>query len=101
MKATVRRLNALPGQLMQKARRRAFVAAQQAAKTARELAPVETGTLRSSIAHSATDYGAVVTASAPHAIMVEYGTSKMPPRPFMLDAARAAANGFFEMAGNE
>ena len=99
MKAVVRRLNALPDRLMKQAKQAAVAAAAQAAQTARELAPLDTGALRQSISHSAADDGAVVTASAPHAAMVEYGTSKMPPRPFMLPAARAAAQAFFETAG--
>ena len=64
---------------------------------ARELAPVDTGELRESISFAATDNGAVVYASANHAAMVEYGTSRMSPRPFMLPAARAVAHEFFDI----
>ncbi|GBC68389.1 hypothetical protein HRbin01_00070 [archaeon HR01] len=51
---------------------------------ARELCPVRTGRLRASI--KASREGPllyVVEASAPYAGYVEFGTSKMPPKPFM------------------
>lgn len=96
MKGLIKRLDALPERLMQLACQSALSAAEHAAAIARESAPVDTGELRASISSASTPDGAAVTASAPHAPMVEYGTSKMPPRPFMLPAAHAVAGEFFK-----
>ena len=68
--------------------------AQQAAERARQLVPVDSGELKSSIS---AEEGSV-TATAPHAAMVEYGTSRMAARPYMLPAARAQAETFFREA---
>ncbi|MEM4417831.1 MAG: HK97 gp10 family phage protein [Nitrososphaerota archaeon] len=51
---------------------------------ARELCPVRTGRLRASIkAGREGPLRYVVEASAPYAGYVEFGTSRMPPKPFM------------------
>lgn len=99
MKRLIRHLNALPDRLMRQARAAAVSAANHGAEIAGDLAPVDTGELRGSICASPAPDGAVLRADAPHAAMVEYGTSKMPPRPFMLPAARAVAAEFFRSAG--
>jgi len=70
--------------------------AARAADCAREMVPVDSGALRASI--STGTKGALRTAvfaAAPHAAMVEYGTSRMPPRPYMLPAAQEVREGFF------
>lgn len=64
-------------------------AAERAAEDARSLAPVDTGELRGSIsvvAHSPLEVS--VVASAPHAAMVEFGTTQMAAQPFMTPAAQ-------------
>ena len=69
------------------------------AQLARSLVPVDSGELRASIsAASERRLDARVTANAPYAAMVEYGTSKMAARSYMLPAAQAAAEPFFEAA---
>ena len=65
------------------------------ADLARSAVPVDSGELRGSISSSA---DGCVTASAPHAAMVEYGTSRMAAQPFMLPSARAQAGIFFKGA---
>ena len=62
--------------------------AQQGAALARELVPVDSGELRSSIHTRANGLGAAVTAGAGHAVMVEYGTGCMVASPFMLPMAQ-------------
>lgn len=55
--------------------------------TAKTLAPVDTGFLRSSIsAEFPSRYKAVVTAHAHYAGFVELGTSRMAPRPYLYPA---------------
>ena len=98
MKKLLARLQALPDEMMRAASRAAAFAAERAAYNARELAPVDTGELRGSISFSAENGGAVVRAEAAHAAMVEYGTSKMPPRLYMQPAAQAAREDYFSTA---
>lgn len=65
------------------------LAAEQTARDARRLAPVDTGRLRESIsAGLLSPDEAVVTAGAPYAACVEYGTSQAPAQPFLLPAAQ-------------
>lgn len=99
MKRLIKTLHALPERLMKQACTAAVSAAESAAETAKALAPVDTGELKNSISSASAPDGAVVRASAPHAAMVEYGTSKMPPQPFMLPAALAVREQFFKSAG--
>lgn len=65
------------------------------ADLARSAVPVDSGELRGSISSAA---DGSVTASAPHAAMVEYGTSRMAAQPFILPSARAQADIFFKGA---
>lgn len=63
-------------------------------ETARELCPVRTGYLRSTIGCEVTADGVVCTVGASYAQYVEYGSWNTPARPFMepaLEAAQAAA----------
>lgn len=99
MKKLLQTLRALPDRLMQQAKAAAVTAAETAAQIARESVPVDTGELKNSISSASTAEGAVMRAAAPHAPMVEYGTSKMPPQPFMLPAALAVREQFFKLAG--
>lgn len=62
----------------------ANASARRGAELARNSAPVDSGELRSSIG---VRDGAVL-AQAQHAAAVEYGTSRMAARPFMLPMAR-------------
>jgi HK97 gp10 family phage protein len=68
---------------------------------AKDLAPVRTGTLRRAIfaapgdprksdALAGVSMKSVAKGGAPHAMLVEYGTSKMAPRPYMRPAIAAA-----------
>ena len=98
MKKLIARLEALQQQIASGAMQAALIGAEAAAREARELAPVDSGELRDSISVSAEEGGALVRAGASHAAMVEYGTSKMPPRPFMQNAARAAQDIYFGAA---
>ena len=67
------------------------IAAASCAETARILVPVDSGALRASIAVASTGAGSAnVRATADYAAMVEYGTSRMPPRPYMQPAALSA-----------
>ena len=69
------------------------------AQLARELAPVDSGELRSGIhVRVRGRHGADVVSSAAHSAMVEFGTSKMPPRPYMQPAAQAAREDYFSTA---
>ena len=69
------------------------------AQLARELAPVDSGELRSGIhVRVRGRHDADVVSSAAHSAMVEFGTSKMPPRPFMMSAARAVEREFVRAA---
>lgn len=102
VKNTVARLKRLLSAVEKIGAEAVHASAGHCADLARDYAPVDTGELRNSIfASSGGKYVSSVFASAPHAAMVEYGTSKMPPRPFMLPAARDAAESFFANAGSE
>jgi HK97 gp10 family phage protein len=57
--------------------------AEAMAQTGRQLAPVETGLLRSSITADINDLQAEVGPTVYYAVFVEYGTSRMAPQPFM------------------
>lgn len=62
--------------------------ARQGALLARENAPVDSGELKKSIHAEGGGLSASVKTGADHAVMVEYGTSRMAPQPFMLTMAR-------------
>ena len=49
---------------------------------------LETGALKESIKHSVGGHEALVGTNDPHAAFLELGTSRMPPRPFLSEAAR-------------
>lgn len=56
---------------------------------AKDLCPVDTGALRSSISVRMTPDGGEVYAGAPHAAQVEMGTMERPAQPFLFPAMRA------------
>ena len=56
------------------------------AEAARASCPVDTGALRASISASADGNSASVTAGAPYAAYVEFGTCKMAAQPFLVPA---------------
>ena len=94
-----RKLAALPRRMEDAMARAVDEAAVRAAEAARSLAPVDSGELKRGITvrkYGKTE-GAAVSA-APHSAMVEYGTSRMPPQPFMLPAAQAVRREFVESA---
>lgn len=67
---------------------------------ARSRAPVRTGALKKSITSRVDKRRAkgTVQAKARHAHLIEFGTSKMDARPFMLPAAEAERSRFIERA---
>ena len=60
-------------------------------KRANELVPVKTGFLKSSIQVLIEGDNIVVGAFAPYAGFVEFGTSKMPPKPYLRPAVQEQA----------
>lgn len=58
-------------------------------KGAQGRAPVRTGALRDSIHREGAGSSATVVAGAPHAVYVEYGTSRMSAQPFFWPALEA------------
>lgn len=58
--------------------------------SARDYAPVRTGRLQSSLFMQQEDMNCRVAAAAPYAALVEWGALHIPPRPFLLPAAREA-----------
>lgn len=67
--------------------------------TAKQLAPVDTGTMRASIGYQtdrlAGSIRAVIGPTVNYAPYVEFGTSRQPPQPFMGPAADRHAPGFY------
>lgn len=61
-------------------------AAEQVKNSAKSLCPVDTGRLRDSISVNAEGSTAVVSANTDYAAYVEFGTSKMPPQPYLVPA---------------
>ena len=59
-----------------------------AADAMRAAAPVDTGELRASISVAATENGARIRCSSPHAAFVEFGTQHQKPQPFFRNAVR-------------
>ena len=102
VKDTVARLKKLVSAVEKIGAEAVIASAGRCAAAARESVPVDTGELRDSIgAASGGEYVSSVFASAPHAAMVEYGTVKMSPQPFMLPAALIEAESFFADAKSE
>ena len=93
------RLKKLPGRLEGEMAGAVTASAVRAADTARRLVPVDSGALQRSIAHETAGLKAVVSASAPYAGIVEYGSSRSLPRPFMLPAAREGRDALLQEAG--
>lgn len=92
----IRRITAAGSRIEQGAAEICARTADAAADAAREYVPVETGALRDSISSAAQGLSASASASAAHAAMVEYGTSRMPPRPFLWNAAQSVRQDYFE-----
>lgn len=87
--AAAARIRAIPAAAERGLEGALLSAAEVCAEAARGAAPVDSGELRSSIsAASAGALSAQVTASAGHAAMVEYGTSRMLPQPYLQPAAQ-------------
>lgn len=70
--------------------------ARQGALLAREKAPVDSGELSASIRAEGGGLRASVITGAAHAAMVEYGTSRMAPQPFMLSMAQDMRGRFIQ-----
>ena len=94
MRALAGRLRELSAALEREMAGAAEAAAAHAAEVARRNVPVDTGALRDSISCRSAGLEAAAVAAAPYAAMVEYGTSRMAPRPFMLPAARESRGEF-------
>ena len=93
------RFNALPGlggRIRSAGARHAEATADAIAADARARAPVRTGQLRASISRAGSGAEARVVARAPHAGYVEYGTARMPARPYLWPAVEAARAGYVE-----
>lgn len=87
------RLQEARKQMIRAAAQSVAVSAEEVVAMAKELCPVESGALRNSItatvSRTETGVTAQVTCKKGYGKYVEYGTSKMPARPFMYPAARA------------
>ena len=93
------RLDQLSGQLTDAMEDALLRAAHLAAQEAAHRAPVDTGGLRGGIsAYAQGGLSACTVSSAPHSAYVEFGTSRMPPRPFMQPAALAVRKEFTKLA---
>lgn len=66
----------------------------ETAQTARQRAPKRTGTLAGSISAHPIKDGVEITATAPYAAYVEYGTSDTPSQPFLRPALQEEARDF-------
>ena len=104
------RLDAIPGEILGELRPALVKSAEEVADRMRALVPVDEGDLKASITvtppggttpayaegggqRTASSNQALVTAGAPkvrHGHLVEFGTAKMAPRPFMRPAWRLA-----------
>lgn len=69
-------------------------AAQEGAELARRYAPVDSGALRNGIRAE----GAAVISTAPHAVMVEFGTARSVAQPYMQPMAEAMRPRFTDLA---
>lgn len=83
-------LSSLPGKAQQAQMKAALEAAQAAQEEAQATVPVNTGALRASIAVKPLPNGAVTQAAKPYASMVEMGSLRTSPQPFLLPAAQNA-----------
>lgn len=77
-------------------RKTVVVTTRAARATARSNAPVDQGVLRKSITGRTRGLTGTVTATAPYAAFVEYGTARTDPQPFMDPAAQRHAPGFYK-----
>lgn len=102
LERTAGRLRALSGALKDAAARSVCAAAEAAAREARAHAPMDSGALRAGIsARREGETEAAVLSTAPHAAMVEFGTSRMAAQPHLLPAAGAVRAAFFASAREE
>lgn len=70
--------------------------AQIAADAARNMCPVDTGTLKSSINVTGSDMSARINADTDYAGYVEFGTSKTAPQPYLVPALINSAGAITE-----
>ena len=96
--AAAARIRAIPAAVGAGLERALAETAEACAESARAAVPVDSGELKASIAASASGFSAQVTAAAKHAAMLEYGTSRMPPQPYMQVAAASARTILYERA---
>lgn len=100
----ISRIPAVTAGMRPKARAAVMLTAANIEGTAKTLAPVDIGNLRSSIQHAPTgDLAAEVTVGAEYAIYVEMGTTRMGAQPYLLPAVeqqtpafQAAMRGIFQ-----
>lgn len=96
--AAAARIRAIPAAAAARLETALAETAETCADLARTAVPVDSGELRASIAASAGGLSAQVAATAGHAAMVEYGTSRVPPRPYMQTAAASTRTILCELA---
>ena len=94
MDRLIARLRAIPGYCTEAGAEAALESAEEARDMAASLAPVDTGRLRGSIAVSAMENGAAVSADCDYAACVELGTRRAAARPYLYPAAQAQAGAF-------
>lgn len=89
------RIPAIAAGMRPQARALVMATAANIEATAKTLAPVDTGNLRSSIQHQPKgDLAAEVTVGAEHGIYVEMGTTKMAAQPYLVPAVESQAGAF-------
>ena len=89
MNRLVQRLNRWANLLDTAGAEAVFASARSGAELARALVPVDSGALRASVSVEAIGpLAAAVTAAAPHAAAVEFGTRNTAPQPYLLPMAR-------------
>lgn len=93
MKRFERKMASLAQTLEQAATKAEQTAALEGAERARRLAPVDSGKLRNGIRAD----GVAVISTAPHAAMVEFGTTRSAAQPYMQPMAEEMRREFADM----
>lgn len=96
MKALIRsRLPKIAKELKERERQARIKSVEEGASVARQLAPVDTGRLRSEISVSVTSGdGVVLESPTPYAVFVEYGTTVSPAQPYFTPGLEVAKQNY-------